>query len=155
MGLSKQNSGHFHAQLCQLRPPQALAPNPSGVPGRTPLMEQVRIWRSHIVRQIGGRLGAPTTRRHNHGKQNCGKMSVLFPGVVFHHVGRLGILWLYPSQGHRAELRLLNYASIHPTAVVSYKKINVIMWVHSDLSYLLVKKARSRAGRYHYLSDDS
>ena len=50
---------------------------------------------------------------------------------------------------------LLNYASIHPAAVVSYKKINVIMWVHSDVSYLLATKARSRTGVYHYLSDDS
>ena len=50
---------------------------------------------------------------------------------------------------------LLNYASIHPTAVVSYKKTNVIMWVHSDVSYLLVTKARSRAGGYHYLSDNN
>ena len=50
---------------------------------------------------------------------------------------------------------LLNYAASHPTAVVQYKPSKMIMRVQSDASYLSVTKVRSRAGRYHYLSNYS
>ena len=50
---------------------------------------------------------------------------------------------------------LLNYAVINPTVVFRYKQIKMVLRFHSDASYLSVTKARSRAGGYHYLTDDS
>ena len=50
---------------------------------------------------------------------------------------------------------ILNYAASHPTVVVRYKQSNIVLQVHSDASYLSVTKARSIAGGYYYLSDNS
>ena len=49
---------------------------------------------------------------------------------------------------------LLNYAASHLTFIVRYNKIDMILQVHSDVSYLSVTKASIRAGRYPYLIGD-
>ena len=59
------------------------------------------------------------------------------------------------EQNYNYVVCLLNYATIHTTAVIRYEKNDMITKVHSDASYLSVTKERSRAGGYHYLSDDS
>ena len=43
----------------------------------------------------------------------------------------------------------------HPDAIITYKKSNMILAIHSDASYLTGKKARSRAGGHFYLADEN
>ena len=50
---------------------------------------------------------------------------------------------------------LLNYYANHPTAVVRYKHIKRILRVNRYASYLSVTKARSIAGGYNCLINDS
>jgi hypothetical protein len=49
----------------------------------------------------------------------------------------------------------LDYAATHPDAVLTFKKSNMVLAVHSDASYLTEPKARSRAGGHFFMSDDS
>ena len=51
-----------------------------------------------------------------------------------------------------AVTQLLNYAATHPTAVVRYKRSDMILYVSSDASYLSAPEARSRLGGYFFLS---
>jgi hypothetical protein len=50
-----------------------------------------------------------------------------------------------------AAVHLLNYAATHPDATVRMRKSDMILYVHSDASYLSEPKARSRVGGYFYL----
>ena len=49
--------------------------------------------------------------------------------------------------------QLLNYLVSNPDATIQYKRSDMVLWVHSDASYLSCPKARSRAGGMHLLSD--
>jgi hypothetical protein len=48
---------------------------------------------------------------------------------------------------------LLNYCATHPNASIRYHSSAMILWIHSDASYLSEPKARSRAGGHFFLSD--
>jgi hypothetical protein len=48
----------------------------------------------------------------------------------------------------QALTKLLNYAAAHPDATVRYTASDMYLHIHSDGSYLLEAKARSRAGGY-------
>eukprot|EP00957_Ditylum_brightwellii_P056464 4280288-Ditylum_brightwellii.AAC.1 len=48
---------------------------------------------------------------------------------------------------------LLDYCTSHLDAVIRYHPSNMILSVHSDVSYLSEPKAQSRAGRYFYLGN--
>jgi len=48
----------------------------------------------------------------------------------------------------------LDYVATHPDAVLTYKKSQMILALHSDASYLTEPKARSRAGGHFYMSND-
>ena len=52
-----------------------------------------------------------------------------------------------------AVTQLLDYCATHPNAVVRFTGSDMILWLHSDASYLSMPKARSRAGGFYYLSD--
>ena len=52
-------------------------------------------------------------------------------------------------------LKLLDYVASHPDAILTYKASNMILNVHSDVSYLTEPKARSRAGGHFFLSDNT
>ena len=52
-------------------------------------------------------------------------------------------------------LQFLDYVAAHPDAVVTFTASKMILNVHSDASYLIEPKARSRAGGHYFLSDDS
>ncbi len=41
----------------------------------------------------------------------------------------------------------------HPDAILTYAKINMILGIHSDTSYLSKPKGRSHAGGHFFLSD--
>ena len=50
-------------------------------------------------------------------------------------------------------LWLLNYAAKHPNAKICYTASDMILYIHSDASYLSEPRARSRAGVHYLLSD--
>ena len=50
--------------------------------------------------------------------------------------------------------QLLDYAASNPDAVVTYRKSDMVLALHSDASYLSETKARSRAGGHFFCSED-
>lgn len=52
----------------------------------------------------------------------------------------------------KAVTHVLNYCATHPSATIRYIASDMVLWVHSDASYLTAPKARSRASGYHFLS---
>ena len=50
-------------------------------------------------------------------------------------------------------LWLLNYAATHPNAKICYTASNMILYIHSDASYLSEHRACSRAGGHYFLGD--
>ena len=53
----------------------------------------------------------------------------------------------------QAITRLLDYAATHPDAAIRLQKSDMILYVHSDASYLSEPRARSRVGGYFYLGN--
>eukprot|EP00957_Ditylum_brightwellii_P166392 12666259-Ditylum_brightwellii.AAC.1 len=53
-----------------------------------------------------------------------------------------------------AIVKLLNYAAIHPDAVVHYHASGMVLKIHSDASYMSEPKAHSRAGGHFFMSED-
>ena len=49
--------------------------------------------------------------------------------------------------------QLLNYLTSNPNATIRYHSIGMILFIHSDTSYLSVTKARRRASGVFFLSD--
>ena len=61
-----------------------------------------------------------------------------------------------PTENTLAKVKqFLDYAATHPEAVVTYKKSNMVLAVHSDASYLSEPKARSRVGGHFFMSANS
>ena len=52
-----------------------------------------------------------------------------------------------------ALIRLLDYAATHPDAAIRFHKSAMVLYAHSDASYLSEPKARSRVGGYFYLGN--
>jgi hypothetical protein len=52
-----------------------------------------------------------------------------------------------------ATVQLLNYAATHPDAAVRFYKSDMVLYIHSDASYLSEPKSRSRVGGYFYLGN--
>jgi len=48
--------------------------------------------------------------------------------------------------------QLLNSCATHPHAVICYAASDMVLWTHSDASYLTAPKGRSRAASYCFLS---
>ena len=60
-----------------------------------------------------------------------------------------------PTQETMKKVELfLDYAASHPDAILTYRKSDMVLAVHSDASYLSEPKARSRAGGHFYMSND-
>jgi hypothetical protein len=51
----------------------------------------------------------------------------------------------------KALVQLLDYAATHPDATIRFHKSDMILYAHSDASYLSEAQARSRVGGYFYL----
>jgi hypothetical protein len=52
-----------------------------------------------------------------------------------------------------ATVHLLNYCATNPDACIRYKASDMVLYIHSDASYLSEPKARSRSGGHFFLSD--
>jgi hypothetical protein len=50
--------------------------------------------------------------------------------------------------------QFLDYAATHPDAILTYKRSDMVLVLHSNASYLSKPKARSRAGGLFFLSSD-
>ena len=75
--------------------------------------------------------------------------------TMLHPIGSMATA-LSTAQWHKLQPRIqhfLDYAAAHPDAIVTYKKSDMHLWVHTDASYLSEPKARSRASGFHYFSD--
>jgi len=48
----------------------------------------------------------------------------------------------------------LDYAATHPDAILTYKRSDMVLAIHSDASYLTEPKARSRVGGHFFLSSN-
>ena len=59
------------------------------------------------------------------------------------------------EQTYDATLWILNYANSNPNATIWYTTSDMILYVHSDASYLYAPRAHSRAGGRYFLSDRS
>jgi hypothetical protein len=53
----------------------------------------------------------------------------------------------------KALTQLLNYAATHPDATLRYTASGMVLYLHSDASYLSESEARSRVGGHFFLSD--
>jgi hypothetical protein len=51
-------------------------------------------------------------------------------------------------------MQFLDYAATQEDAVITYRKSDMILAIHSDASYLSEPKARSRAGGHYFMSED-
>jgi hypothetical protein len=51
--------------------------------------------------------------------------------------------------------QLLDYVATHPDAILTYKKSDMVLAVHSDASYLSKPQARSRAGGHFFLAGEA
>ena len=50
-------------------------------------------------------------------------------------------------------LWLLNYATTHPNATIRYTASDMVLHIHSDVSYLSEPQSHSRAGGHYFLGD--
>ena len=68
----------------------------------------------------------------------------------------LGTLATQQAQGTQATMealtQLLNYCATHPDATIRYHASDMVLWTHSDASYLTAPNGRSRAAGYSFLS---
>eukprot|EP00804_Cyclotella_cryptica_P008990 CCRYP_003099-RA/>CCRYP_003099-RA protein AED:0.27 eAED:0.27 QI:0/-1/0/1/-1/1/1/0/583 len=70
-------------------------------------------------------------------------------------LGSLATQQSAPTQNTMSKVhQFLDYAMTHPDAMITDRASNMILAVHSDASYLLETKARSRAGGHFSLSED-
>ena len=71
----------------------------------------------------------------------------------------LGTLASAQTKGTQATLnaltQLLDYAASHPDATIRYTRSGMVLHIHSDASYLSETEARSRAGGFFFLSENT
>ncbi len=69
----------------------------------------------------------------------------------------LGTLATQQAKGTQATMevltQLLNYCATHPHAVIRYQASDMVLWTHSNASYLTAPKGRSHAAGYCFLSN--
>jgi len=52
----------------------------------------------------------------------------------------------------QALMHLLNYCASHPDAIIRFHASDMVLWTHSDASYLTTPKGCSRTAGYAFLS---
>jgi hypothetical protein len=61
----------------------------------------------------------------------------------------------YPTENTMKKCKqFLDYAATQEDAVITYRKSDMVLAIHSDASYLSEPKARSRAGGHFFLSEN-
>ena len=73
-------------------------------------------------------------------------------------IAALGSIAVQQSKGtektYADTLWILNYSATHPKSKICYTASNMILYIHSDTSYLSEPLTRSRAGGHYFLGDD-
>jgi len=68
----------------------------------------------------------------------------------------LGTLATQQANGTQATMQalthLLNYCASHPDAIIQFHASDMVLWMHSDASYLTAPKGCSHAASYAFLS---
>jgi hypothetical protein len=71
-------------------------------------------------------------------------------------LGSLAMQQANPTVNMMIKVRqFLDYAATHPDAILAYYASNMVLAGHSNASYLLESKARSRAEGYFFMSTDT
>jgi hypothetical protein len=52
-------------------------------------------------------------------------------------------------------IKLLNYCNTHPETKIRYHASDMILYIHSDASYLSEREAKSRAGGFFYMGNSA
>jgi hypothetical protein len=52
-------------------------------------------------------------------------------------------------------IKLLNYYNTHPETTIRYHASDMILYIHSDASYLSEREAKSRAGGFFYMGNSA
>jgi hypothetical protein len=52
-------------------------------------------------------------------------------------------------------IKLLNYCNTHPETKIRYHASDMILYIHSDASYLSEGESKSRAGRFFYMGNSA
>jgi hypothetical protein len=52
-------------------------------------------------------------------------------------------------------IKLLNYCNTHPETKIRYHASDMILYIHSDASYLSEREAKSREGGFFYMGNNS
>jgi hypothetical protein len=52
-------------------------------------------------------------------------------------------------------IKLLNYCNTHPETRIPYHASDMILYIHSDASYLSEREAKSRAGVFFYMGNSA
>jgi hypothetical protein len=52
-------------------------------------------------------------------------------------------------------IKLLNYCNTHPETKIRYHASDMILYIHSDASYLSDREAKSRAGGFFYMGNSA
>jgi len=69
-------------------------------------------------------------------------------------LGTLGSVQTKPTTNTALDIdRLLRYVASHPDATIRYHASDMVLYIHSDASYLSETEARSRAGGYFFLAN--
>jgi hypothetical protein len=92
-------------------------------------------------------------------QQVFGTLLYYTPAVNTTMLVALGTLATAQSNGteknDQALICLLNYAATNPGACIRYKASNMVLYIHSNASYLSEAKARSHVGGHFFLSTKS
>jgi hypothetical protein len=123
-------------------------------------LRESRVWYEHTptvrwsdLRVIPAtRRQLPSTKRERHQPPTTNHRHLPVLAVDNTMLVALGTMAAAQTQGTintmDAAVRLLNYAATHPDAAVTFQKTDIILYIHSDASYLSEPKARSRVGGY-------
>ena len=70
-------------------------------------------------------------------------------------IGSIATQQASPTENTMKKVKhFLDYAASHPDAIITYRASDMVLAAHSDASYLSESKARSRAGRHFFMSND-
>ncbi len=85
--------------------------------------------------------------------------TLLFYGIAAHPTSLVALGSIASEQSTATENtqanihRLFDYAASHPNATIRYYASGMVLYIHSDTSYLSKPKSRSRAGGHFFLSN--
>jgi len=156
MGLRRTKSSPLHAGVCPKSPHPFPTPSPGEATGSTLPSRQTKLWGKHAILTRGRRLTSAQQGREKFIQEVCG---------VFLFLARTvdgGLLPAHSSlasqQANPTEKTMvlckqyLDFMASQEDAVLTYQASNMVLAIHSDVSYLSKPKSRSRAGGHMFMA---